>query len=151
MTNAFDNETSLLEYTLEKFWETIPVLWGNIRAYIRVVATEHYDISVEQFHILRFIRRGFCSISQLAEVRNISRPAISQGVNALVNKGLVSRSTSTEDRRVIYLALTPEGNALLDDVFNITRDWMANLLSSFEQHELEKVIQGLEILKKMIV
>ena len=140
----------VLEQTIDKFWETVPPMWGYIRAHIRAVATENYDISVEQFHILRFIRRGHCSVSDLADARNISRPAISQGVDALVNKGLVTRMQSKEDRRYVELELTPEGNALLDSVFQNTREWMKSSLETFSQEELDLAIRGMEILKKMI-
>jgi DNA-binding MarR family transcriptional regulator len=143
-------ESQVLEQTLDKFWETIPPLWGYIRAHIRAIATENFDISVEQFHILRYIRRGDCSVSELADARNISRPAISQGVDALVHKGLVTRTQSKEDRRYVELELTPEGNALLDSVFQNTREWMKSSLESFSQEELELAMRGMEMLKKMI-
>ena len=143
-------ESQVLEQTLDKFWETIPPLWGYIRAHIRAIATENFDISVEQFHILRYIRRGDCSVSELADARNISRPAISQGVDALVNKGLVMRRQSKEDRRYVELELTPEGNALLDSVFQNTREWMKSSLESLSQEELELAMRGMEMLKKMI-
>jgi len=143
-------DITLLEQTLDKFWETIPPLWGYIRAHIRAVATENFDISVEQFHILRFIRRGHSSVSGLADARNISRPAISQGVDTLVHKGLVTRMQSKEDRRYVELELTPEGNALLDGVFQNTRKWMKDSLEKFSQEELELAVRGMEVLKKMI-
>jgi len=143
-------DSALLEQTLDKFWETVPPLWSHIRAHIRAVATEKFDISVEQFHILRFIRRGHGSVSELADARNISRPATSQGVDALVHKGLVTRTQSKEDRRYVELELTPEGNALLDSVFQNTRAWMKESLDGFSQADLELAVRGLEILKRMI-
>ena len=150
MTNIGISKNRVIERTLDKFWETVPPLWGTIRAHIRAVATENFDISVEQFHILRFIRRGHCSVSELADARNISRPAVSQGVDALVNKGLVTRTQGKEDRRYVELELTPEGNALLDSVFQNTREWMRESLEGFSHEELELAIRGMEVLKKMI-
>jgi DNA-binding MarR family transcriptional regulator len=144
------SKIQILEQTLDKFWESVPPLWSHIRAHIRTVATEDFDISVEQFHVLRFIRRGNCSVSELADARNISRPAISQGVDALVHKGLVTRTQSKEDRRYVELELTPEGNTLLDSVFRNTREWMRISLETLSQEELELAIRGMEILKKMI-
>ena len=150
MTTNTVLKNQVLEQTLDRFWETIPPLWGFVRSHIRAVATENFDISVEQFHILRFIRRGHGSVSELADVRNISRPAVSQGVDALVNKGLVSRTQRKEDRRYVELELTPEGNALLDSVFQNTREWMKESLETFSQEELELAVRGMEVLKKMI-
>jgi len=140
----------LLERTLDRFWETVPSLWGQVRAHIRSVATENFDISVEQFHILRYIRRGNWSVSELAEAKNISRPAISQGVDTLVNKGLIARTPNPQDRRYIQLELTSAGNELLDAVFQNTRTWMKSKLASFTMDELDEVICGMEALKKMI-
>jgi len=149
MTNTAPPGDELLERTLDHFWETIPSLWSQVRAHIRSVATENFDISVEQFHILRYIRRGRWSVSELAEAKNISRPAISQGVDVLVNKGLVTRSPNVQDRRYVQLELTPSGNALLDEVFQNTRTWMKTRLTSFAADELEDVVRGMEALKKM--
>ena len=150
MTNTAPPGDELLERTLDHFWETIPPLWGQVRAHIRSVATENFDISVEQFHILRYIRRGRWSVSELAEAKNISRPAISQAVDVLVNKGLMTRTQSTEDRRFIELALTDSGNALLDTVFKETRAWMKDLMSDLTDDELVTIRSAMTALKKML-
>jgi len=150
MASYTTSKSRILEQTLDKFWETVPPLWGFIRAHIRAVATEDYEISVEQFHILRFIHQGQGSVSELADARNISRPAVSQGVDTLVNKGLVTRRQSREDRRYVELELTPQGNALLNSIFQDAREWMKARLETFNQQELELAIHGMEILEKMM-
>jgi DNA-binding MarR family transcriptional regulator len=140
----------LTDEALDRFWETVPPLWGNIRAHIRAVATEEFSISIEQFQILRLIRSGRSSVSELALAKNISRPAISQAVDALVRKGLLSRTQDSEDRRHVQLALTKSGNALLDALFQNTRTWMRAKLASFGRDELENVIRAMESLKRML-
>lgn len=138
------------ERAIDRFWETIPPLWGMIRQHIRAEATGRFDISVEQFHVLRFVRRGTNSISELANAKNISRPAISQAVDALVNKGFLMRTQSTEDRRFVDLTLTDSGNALLDAVFKETRAWMRELLEDLSAEELETIASAMEALKKTL-
>lgn len=138
------------ERAIDRFWETIPPLWGMIRQHIRAEATGRFDISVEQFHVLRFVRRGTNSISELANAKNISRPAISQAVDALVNKGFLMRTQSTEDRRFVDLTLTDSGNALLDAVFKETRAWMRELLGDLSAEELETIASAMEALKKTL-
>ena len=137
----------ILQQTIDRFWETVPPVWNTVRSRVRLAATQEFDITVEQFHILRHIRRGLCSVSDLAEVKRISRPAISQAVDALVNKGLVSRRQSTDDRRYVWLELTHEGAALLDKVFGQARLWMKTKLSSLESDDLLAVMSGLALLK----
>jgi len=138
------------ERSIDRFWETIPPLWGTIRQHIRAEATGRFDISVEQFHVLRYVRRGTNSISDLATAKNISRPAISQTVDALVNKGLLTRTQNKEDRRFVELTLTESGNALLDTVFKETRAWMKELMSGLSTEELETIVKAMESLKKTL-
>lgn len=141
--------TQLHEQALDGFWETVPPLWNFVRSYIRTTATGKFDITVEQFHVLRFVRKGM-SITELATAKNISRPAISQAVDVLVKKGLLTRTQSTSDRRYVELTLTKEGNALLDAVFKETRAWMKERMNKLSAEELEAVAKAMPALKKML-
>ena len=106
---------------------------------------------MEQFHILRHIRGGCGSVSELAEAKNISRPAISHGVDMLVNKGLVTRTPDPRDRRHVQLALTDSGNALLDAIFKNTRQWMIQALSPLGDEELQALTRAMNSLRKVQV
>src|SRR5512138_1764909 len=97
------SQKDLQEQTIDRFWETVPPVWNFVRTHLRGTATGKFDITVEQFHVLRFVRRGPNSMSELATAKNISRPAISQAVDVLVRKGLLTRVQSTTDRRVVEL------------------------------------------------
>lgn len=110
---------------------------------LRATLAENFDISVEQFHILRHIRKGLGSVSELAEARQISRPAVSQAVDILVEKGLVTRKQDLDDRRYVNLVLTQAGNELLNALFKKNRAWMAGL----SVDELLAVTSALNILK----
>ncbi len=46
------------------------------------------------------------TISELADRLNLSRPATTQKINELANKGLVIKTQSTKDKRATYLSLT---------------------------------------------
>jgi DNA-binding MarR family transcriptional regulator len=139
-----------IETALDRFWETIPPLWGQVRGHVRSVATEKFPISVEQFQILRLVRSGRASVSDLAAAKNISRPAVSQAVDALVNKRLLTRTQDTEDRRQNQLALTASGNAMLDTIFNDTRAWMRPKLAALSEAERENIINAMASLKKLL-
>ncbi len=138
----------ILQQTIDRFWETVPPVWNTVRSRVRSAATQEFDITVEQFHILRHIRRGAHSVSELADVGRISRPAISQAVEALVNKGLVSRTQSADDRRYVRLELTQDGSALLDEIFGQARQWMKTKLSAFQPDDLQAIMAGLVLLKE---
>jgi DNA-binding MarR family transcriptional regulator len=134
---------------VDAFWESFPPFWQRVKTHIRDVAAQQFEISVEQFHILRHIRRGQASVSELAEAKNISRPAISQAVDLLVNKGLITRTTDAHDRRHIQLALTASGDALLDAISEDTRQWMMQTLSPLSAEELLALAQAMTSLRKV--
>jgi DNA-binding MarR family transcriptional regulator len=140
----------LYEDAIDRFWETVPPLWNFVRSHIRATSTTQFDITVEQFHILRHVRRGIRSMSELATAKNISRPAISQAVDVLVHKGLLTRVQSTQDRRYVELALTEDGNHLLDAVFKETRGWMKERMQALTAQELKIIAEAMEIMKKII-
>ena len=102
-----DTTEELRQKAIDRFWETIPPVWNQVRNNLRSIAAEKFEISVEQFHILRHIRKGITSVSELADVKQISRPAISQAVDVLVEKGLISRQQDADDRRFVQPGADP--------------------------------------------
>ncbi len=138
---------ALLQQTIDRFWESFPPTWNRIRANVRGIASEKFGITVEQFHILRHIRKGYGSVSELAEAKGISRPAISQAVELLVGKGLVTRRQNPEDRRYVELELTESGSELLSAIFHENRTWMEAKLSVLTPEQMTQIIAALDVLK----
>ncbi len=139
----------LIQETIDRFWETVPPTWNCVRSNVRATATEQFEISIEQFHILRHIRKGFQSVSELAEVRQISRPAVSQTVDALVEKGFITRHPDPTDRRYVHLKLTQSGEDLLSEIFRANRAWMAGKLAALDPQALEQIRAALETLQQL--
>jgi DNA-binding MarR family transcriptional regulator len=147
-----DNTTErLIPAAIEAVWSTVPPVWNRVKGNVRAIAVEHYDISVEQFHILRHIRRGLTSVSELAEVKQISRSAVSQAVDILVARGLVCRLQNALDRRNIPLELTESGNALLDTIWEKNRAWMKSRMISLTEQDLNTLTCAMEILSRTFV
>ncbi len=143
-----NTNTTPIQQAIEKFWEFFPPVWHTVRAHIRQEATENFDITVGQFHILRRIRWGTDSVSKLADDRRTSRPAISRAVDVLVNKGLIARTTNPADRRNVQLSLTDEGQSLMEALFSNTRGWMAEKLAVLSEDELEAILVAGDALKR---
>ena len=86
---------------------------------------------------------GHGSVSQLAEAKRISRPAISQAVELLVEKGLIVRTQEAHDRRCIRLDLSQSGCDLLDSLFADTRSWMRTRLDRLSEAEMCQISQSM--------
>jgi DNA-binding MarR family transcriptional regulator len=67
------------------------------------------ELSVSQLHVIRLVRkRGALVMSELAELLGVSPPSASTMVDRLVDKGVLSREHSTEDRRKVVVRISPE-------------------------------------------
>jgi DNA-binding MarR family transcriptional regulator len=137
----------LLQRAIERIWDTVPPVWGRVRGNARANAITDYSLTLVQFHILRHIRKGAHTVSELAERQQISRPAISHAVDQLVEKDLVTRQDDPHDRRYVQLNLTENGSQLLSSVFGKNRQWMAAKMAGLSPEELEILIRALSILK----
>jgi DNA-binding MarR family transcriptional regulator len=138
----------LIPLTIDAFWGSVPPIWNQIKKNIRSIASDQFEISIGQFHILRHIRKGTTSVSELAEVKQISRSAISQAVEVLVARGLIRRTQNSNDRRNIPLELTDSGNELLDKIFKTNRAWMKDHLKTLSEQELKTITAAMNILNK---
>jgi len=127
--------------------DTIPLVWERIRLVIREASTGSLGVSLEQFHVLRHIRAGCGNATELASRRQVSVPAISQAIDALVAKGLVTRAQEEGDRRRVALALTPLAAKVLDDKLDETRAWIEGRLASLDAGQLEVVRAALDSLR----
>jgi DNA-binding MarR family transcriptional regulator len=136
-----------VQQVIDRFWETIPPTWHCVREQLRGTAVEQFGITVEQFHILRHVRKGAGSVSELAEVKQISPSAISQAVELLVEKGLLARAQDQNDRRRVLLTLTEHGSELLGSIFQQNRAWMIEKLAALSADELAALERGLALLK----
>jgi DNA-binding MarR family transcriptional regulator len=132
-----------LRPVIDQFWETVPRVWNLIRSHLRAIAVEEFNISVTQFHVLRLVRKGLTSIKDIAEQRQISRPAVSQAAELLVAKGLITRQEQPGDRRFVRLALTPAGEDLLNQLFQRNRAWMVQQMALANPEDLQLITQGL--------
>ena len=143
-----ERQNEYLNQAADRFWETVPTVWDQVRENLRGTATSRLDITIGQFHILRFIRRGKNTVCQLAEARQISRSAVSQSVELLVQKGYIARQKRSGDRRYEKLELTEKGSELLNLAYNENHKWIMNQLSNLAPDELDSMLLGLESLRK---
>ena len=132
---------------IDKFWESVPPAWRQTRTQIRRIAFEKFQISEEQFQVLRRIRRGSTSVSALADASQTSRSAVSKAVDGLVHKGLVSRQQDPSDRRNIPLALTEEGQRVMEAIFNEAEAWLSARFACLTSEETKVLLQGMESLR----
>jgi DNA-binding MarR family transcriptional regulator len=86
------------------------------------------------------------NLTELAEKHAVSLPTMSNSINTLVERGWVTRSRDADDRRMVVVELTPEGQAVLDKTTCAMARSVAELLASLSPDQCELLLSGLEIL-----
>ncbi|GAB4459716.1 MAG: hypothetical protein Kow0070_15060 [Anaerolineales bacterium] len=132
---------------IDAFWESIPPVWRQTRAKIRTVAAERFGLTVEQFQALRRIRRGYDSVSALAEEGRLSRSQASRAVDALARRKLVARLTDSADRRRVHLSLTAKGEQTLSAIYAETETWLAERFQTLSPNQSQEVARALFLLR----
>lgn len=85
----------------------------NLAQMVRIVEAELEDLSLTAYRILLLVAQGDERSSQIAGRLAVGRPTVSNAVESLVARNLLSRAEVQEDRRAIRLELTPAGREAL--------------------------------------
>jgi DNA-binding MarR family transcriptional regulator len=79
------------------------------RLYGRVLGQLDTPLTFRQHRLLRRVAEGNSSMAALAAYGNLTVPTVSESVDLLVRRGLMSRQENPQNRRSLVLSLTPEG------------------------------------------
>src|ERR1700728_1588852 len=125
------------------------VMMKAMRALTRYAAAgiEGTGLGESDFGVLEvLLHKGPLPVNTIGPIVDLTPGSISVAVDRLVEKGLVSRVESTEDRRVRIVALTPRGKELIVSAFRNHSGQMRRVFSELNAEEL----RGLEAALKKI-
>ena len=128
--------------------ETIHPIMQFVRTEMR--SQREPTLSVPQFRVLAFVNRHpGTSLSEVAEHLGVTRATASAMIERLVQRGLVDRSEYPQERRHIMLKLTELGGNHLQQMREVTRRKMTELLAQLRTEELAQISASLLILEKV--
>ena len=113
------------------------------------VIFKRYDISIQQYNILRILRgqRPNPSTVNLLKDRMLDKMSdASRLVERLKQKGLVARETSENDRRTVDIFITDKGLKLLVDIDKDEQS-MDSFFSCLDEKELKQMSKLLDKLR----
>lgn len=112
-----------------------------------VESMEKQGVTPAQLFVLASLKKhGSCKISEIAERMEVKPSAVTLMVDRLEQKNLVVRKHDTEDRRVINISLTAEGDKKFEDILTGRKAILARYLSFLTEEEL---LQAAQITQKL--
>jgi DNA-binding MarR family transcriptional regulator len=108
-------------------------------------AVGELDLSISQIRTLHLLVGPLpeVSIKELADEIGLSLPAISRSVEGLVQRGLVTRTENTVDRRLKAVRATPQAHALVDHLIELRIAGIQDFVGTLTDSEQQKLAHAL--------
>jgi DNA-binding MarR family transcriptional regulator len=113
--------------------------WHGQKHAVHTLMRPEIGLTMPQMITLLAIHdRGSCRMGALAEDTQQSGGTLTGIVDRLIDDGLVERVRSVNDRRVIEVALTAEGQARVQQVLDARREDIDRILMHFDIADLDE-------------
>jgi DNA-binding MarR family transcriptional regulator len=132
----------------QQIMEVIPLVMRTVAAKMR--QNVHVQMT-SHFHVLWILKRCSMSLSDLAEKHSVSLPTMSNSITTLEERGWVTRTRSSEDRRKVMIEITPAGLAVLAGIEEEGRTRVAEILADVSEDNQEKLSVGLSVLRDIFL
>lgn len=108
---------------------------------------KQYGLTPAQYNVLRILRGAGETGATCSEVgeRMIKRdPDITRMLDRLEKRGLIERSRSGRDRRVVMTTITPEGRHLVNELDAPMDELHVRQLEGFSNEQLAEIVETME-------
>ena len=121
----------------------------RISAQMRSFATEDWpelELTMPQFKTLSLLARGPERMGNIAGYLATSLSSATSMIDRLVEKNLVERAPSPNDRRVVTCQLTAKGTEEMDRFLRLNQLQFTSIAKRLTIQELQLVVTAMEIL-----
>lgn len=105
------------------------------------------NIQHSEFPVLKLLSRSKdkpITITEISEKIQVSKPAVSQIINGLEDKGFVNRVYTKSDRRIVYVEITEKGNEAIEQAVLKRNEHVNELLKKLGEEDAETFLRLLE-------
>lgn len=127
--------------------------YAIIRLARRLRCARAGETSDAQIAILVGLRNhGRHTLSRLAERERVTPPTMSKTVDGLVELGLVTRTPDEDDRRRVYIEITPAGEDVLVETSRRRDALLAEMIDAaqFDEHQLAVLSEAATLLGELV-
>lgn len=90
---------------------------------------EAYGISVAEWRVVAHLSRGgVVSVREIHERVDMDKPKVSRAASRLEEAGYITKVVNQKDRRLVELALTEKGHAMVADLTPVARAYERELI-----------------------
>ncbi|MDR7002995.1 MarR family transcriptional regulator [Neobacillus niacini] len=109
------------------------------------------NLGITEFSVLEVLyQKGKQTIQQIGNCILISSGSMTYVIDKLEQKGLLSRNACPDDRRVIHVILTDDGNQLMNEIMPKYHEFINHMFDSLDSNEAETLVQLLKKLRNKV-
>jgi DNA-binding MarR family transcriptional regulator len=135
-----------VEAAAQEIVDLIPLIMRSLGSELRQAGHFH---SHSHFHLLGMLAGGPHNLRDLARKHNVTPPTMSNSISALVDRGLVQRRRAEHDRRQLVIELTPDGEAVIDQIRARAEHSMSRKLQALSPEDVNQLVRGLSVLRQL--
>lgn len=134
--DAYESINRVLVHLFNDIWELEE----------KAVITEKFkDLTNNDMHIIEAVGLGEGNnMSAIARKLNITVGSLTTSMNSLVNKKYAVRHRSEEDRRVVYIRLTPKGEEAYRHHEEFHKKMVESVINSLDEEEIPVLTKALD-------
>lgn len=126
---------------MSKNTDILLLIRGLVKLYDQCMESirQAHGLSQIEITIVSFLHNnpGVDTAGDIALIRMLPKGNVSQGVDALIRKGLLSRLTDREDRRRIHLKLTEAADDVIARIDEAKAAYQDMIFAGFSSEEVE--------------
>jgi MarR family transcriptional regulator, 2-MHQ and catechol-resistance regulon repressor len=104
-------------------------------------------LSITEFSVLEVLyQKGKQTIQQIGNCILISSGSMTYVIDKLEQRGFLSRNACPDDRRVIHVILTDDGNEMMNEIMPKYHEFVHHMFDSLDSDEAETLVK---LLKKV--
>jgi MarR family 2-MHQ and catechol resistance regulon transcriptional repressor len=105
------------------------------------------NLGITEFSVLEVLyQKGKQTIQQIGNCILISSGSMTYVIDKLEQRGLLSRNACPDDRRVIHVTLTDDGNQLMNEIMPKYHEFVNHMFDALDSDEAQILVQ---LLKKV--
>ncbi|AQY50260.1 MarR family transcriptional regulator [Listeria weihenstephanensis FSL R9-0317] len=89
-------------------------------------------------------------VADVTAILKVSKPSVTQQINALEEKKLIIRSQDPVDKRAAYIRLTKEGESVVEEIISTFHKNFEDMTSFLGKEEMERLISLLDKLTEYL-
>lgn len=135
----------------EHFTDFLPFLLAKASYLVRQGILEYfkdYDMPmpISTWRILTRVNDGTERVGELAKLVMMNQPTLSKALNRLETDGLITKRKDKDNRRTVYISITPKGKKMVADLMPKVREHERLVFADYDEETLQQIrhfLQGL--------